>query len=52
MFDLFWDFDRLVDDGAPRRSRDRRISPISWDFWASRVYVIGMGCQSMSLPMF
>jgi hypothetical protein len=27
MFDHFWDFDRLVEDGAPRRSGDRRISP-------------------------
>jgi hypothetical protein len=26
MFDHFWDFDRLVEDGAPRRSRDRGIS--------------------------
>jgi hypothetical protein len=32
MFDHFWDFDRLVEDGAPRRSGDRGISPF-WDFW-------------------
>jgi hypothetical protein len=33
VFDHFWDFDRLVKDGAPRRSRDREISPPFWDFW-------------------
>jgi hypothetical protein len=27
MFDHFWDFDRLVEDEAPRRSGDRGISP-------------------------
>jgi hypothetical protein len=27
MFDHFWDFDRLVEDGAPRRSGDHGISP-------------------------
>jgi hypothetical protein len=51
MFDHFWDFDRLVEDGAPRRSGDRRISPILWDFWDFRVYVMGMGCRPMGLPM-
>jgi hypothetical protein len=33
MFDHFWDFDRLVEDEAPRQSGDRGISPILWDFW-------------------
>jgi hypothetical protein len=33
MFDHFWDFDRLVEDGAPRRSGDRGISPFLRDFW-------------------
>jgi hypothetical protein len=28
VFDHFWDFDRLVEDGAPRKSGDRGISPI------------------------
>jgi hypothetical protein len=27
MFDHFWDFDRLVKEGAPRRSGDCGISP-------------------------
>jgi hypothetical protein len=30
MFDHFWDFDRLVEDGVPRCSGDRRISLILW----------------------
>jgi hypothetical protein len=51
VFDHFWDFDRLVKDGAPRRSRDHGISPILWAFWDFRVYVTGMGCQPMGLPM-
>jgi hypothetical protein len=33
MFDHFWDFDRLVEDGAPRQTGDREISPFLWDFW-------------------
>jgi hypothetical protein len=28
MFDHFWDFDRLVEDGVPRRSEDHGISLI------------------------
>jgi hypothetical protein len=51
MFDQFWDFDRLVKDGAPKRSRDCRISPILRAFQAFGVYVTSMGCQSMGLPM-
>jgi hypothetical protein len=46
MFDHFWDFDRLVKDGAPKRSGDHGISPILRDF---RVYVTGMGCHPMGL---
>jgi hypothetical protein len=52
VFDHFWDFDRLVEDGVPRRSGDRGISLVLWDFWAFRVYVMGMGCRPMGLPMF
>jgi hypothetical protein len=26
--------------------------PFLWDFWVVRVYVTGMGCQPMGLPMF
>ena len=32
VFDHFWDFERLVKDGAPRKSKDHGISPILWDF--------------------
>jgi hypothetical protein len=45
MFDHFWDFDRLVEDGAPRWSRDHGISLILWDLVdptrVIRVYVMG-----------
>ena len=34
VFDHFWDFDRLVEDGVPRGSGDHGISPFLWDFWA------------------
>jgi hypothetical protein len=33
VFDHFWDFDKLVEDGAPRRGRDCVISPFLQDFW-------------------
>jgi hypothetical protein len=49
MFDHFWDFDRLVEDEAPRRSVDHGITPLLWDFWVFRVYVTGMGCRPMGL---
>ena len=52
MFDLFWDFDRLVEDGTPRRSGDRGILPPFAGFLGIRVYVTGMGCWPMGLPMF
>jgi hypothetical protein len=51
MFDHFWDFDRLVEYGTPRRSGDHEISPFLWAFWDFRVYVTGMGCRPMGLPM-
>jgi hypothetical protein len=49
VLDHFWDFDRLVEDGVPKRSGHRGISPILLDFWDFRVYVMGMGCRSMGL---
>jgi hypothetical protein len=52
VFDDFWDFDRLVEYGVPRRSRDHGISLVLRDFLDFRVYVIGMGCWTMGLPMF
>jgi hypothetical protein len=51
MFDLFWDFNRLVEDGAPKRSGDRGNSPILWVLGDFRVYVMGMGCRPMGLPI-
>jgi hypothetical protein len=33
VFDHFWDFERLVEDGVPRRSGYRGISLILRDFW-------------------
>jgi hypothetical protein len=49
VFDHFWDFDRLVEDRAPRRSRYRGISPPFAGFLGFRVYVTSMGCHSMGL---
>jgi hypothetical protein len=51
MFEYFRDFDGLVEDGAPRRSRDHGISPFLRAFWDFRVYVMGMGCRPMGVPM-
>jgi hypothetical protein len=51
VFDHFWDFDRLVEDGAPRRSKDREDLSLFAGFLGFRVYVMGMGCQPMGLPM-
>jgi hypothetical protein len=47
MFDHFWDLDKMVEDGVPRRGKDHGISPFLWVFWAFRVYVTSMGCQPM-----
>jgi len=49
VFDHFWDFDRLVEDRVPRRSRDHEISPHFCGIFWFRVYVTGMGCQPMGL---
>jgi hypothetical protein len=49
VLDHFWDFDRLVEDEAPRQSGDHGISPILQDFWDFIVYVMGMGCRTMGL---
>jgi hypothetical protein len=52
VFDHFWDFDKLVEDGAPRRSRYPGISPPFAGFLGFRVYVMDMGCQTIGSPMF
>jgi hypothetical protein len=52
VFDHFLDFDKLVEDGAPRRSRDRGILPPFVGFLGFRVYVMGMVCRPIGFPMF
>jgi hypothetical protein len=42
----------MVEDGVPRRSEDRGISPPFAGFLGFRAYVTGMGCRPMGLPMF
>jgi hypothetical protein len=49
MFDHFWDFDRMVEDGVPKQSGDCKISPPFAGFLGFRVYVTGMGCWPMGL---
>jgi hypothetical protein len=50
VFDHFWDFDRLVEDGAPMQSRDRGISLVlracGLRKGFNRVYVTGYGMPS------
>jgi hypothetical protein len=43
VFDHFWDFDRLVEDEAPKR-RSQDLAPF-YGLFGFRVYVTGMGCQ-------
>jgi hypothetical protein len=33
MFDLFWDFDRLVEDGAQGEAEIAGSRPLLMDFW-------------------
>jgi len=51
MFDHFQDFNKMVEEGTPRQGGDHGILPILWAFWSFRVYVMGMGCWPMGLPM-
>jgi hypothetical protein len=50
VFDHFWDFDRLVEDGVPRQSKDHGISLILRACGPSkgftRVYVTGYGMSA------
>jgi hypothetical protein len=48
---IFWDFDSLVKDRAPRRRGYSGISPPFMGLLGFRVYVMGMGCHPMSLPI-
>jgi hypothetical protein len=49
MFNHFWDFDRLVEDGAPRRSGYRGISPLFAGVLGFIIYVMDMGFRPMGL---
>ena len=51
MFDHFWDFDRLVEEEHPSEVDIAGSHPFLWDFLDFRVYVTGMGCHPMGLPM-
>ena len=50
MFDHFWDFERLVEDEVLGEAEITGSHPFLWDF-GFRVYVTGMGCRPMGLPM-
>jgi hypothetical protein len=52
MFDLFWDFDRLVEGGAQVEAKIMGSRPLFREVFGIRVYVMGMGCWPMGLPMF
>jgi hypothetical protein len=47
MFDLFWDFDRLVKGEAQVKEEIARSRPLFRVVFGIRVYVTGMGCQPM-----
>jgi hypothetical protein len=49
VFNHFWDFDRMVEDRAPRRSEDHRISPPFAGILGFRIYVMGMEYRPMCL---
>jgi hypothetical protein len=52
MFDLFWDFDKLVEGGAQVEVEIVGSWPLFRAFFGIRVYVMGIGCRPMGLPMF
>jgi hypothetical protein len=52
MIDLFWDFDRLVEGGAQVKADIMGSQPLFRVVFGIRVYVMGMGCQPMGLPIF
>jgi hypothetical protein len=52
MFDLFWDFDRLVEGGAQVKAEITGSQPLFRAVFGIRGYVTGMGCRTMGLPMF
>ena len=52
MFDLFWGFDRLVEGIVQVEAEIMGSRPPFREYFGIRVYVMGMGCQPMGLPMF
>jgi hypothetical protein len=52
VFDHFEGFDRKVEDGVPKGNGEWGISPLFHELFGIRVYVMGMGCHPMGLPMF
>jgi hypothetical protein len=44
MFDLFWDFDRLVEGRAKVEEEITGSRPLFREVFGIRVYVKGMGC--------
>jgi hypothetical protein len=52
MFDLFWDFDRLVEGKAQVDAEIAGSQPLFREVFGIRVYVTGMGYRPMGLPMF
>jgi hypothetical protein len=51
VFDHFWYFDMLVEDEAAGEAEIAGSCPFCGIF-GLRVFVTGMGCQPMGLPMF
>jgi hypothetical protein len=52
MFDLFWDFDKMVEGRAQVKGEIVGSRPLFREVFGIRFYVMGMGCQPMGLPMF
>ena len=51
MFDLFSDFDRMVEGQAQVEGKIVGSLPLFRVDFGIRIYVTGMGCQPMGLPM-
>ena len=51
MFDLFWDFDRMVEGRAQVEAKIVGSQPHFRVVFGIRIYVTSMGCQPMGLPM-
>ena len=51
MFDLFRDFDRMVEGRAQVEAKIMGSRPLFRIVFGIRIYVRGMGCRPMGLPM-